>query len=654
MCKAFCSHSICWRRIWSSRGKLHGSNNALHPVLTDYLQNNIVQTVATAAGGLSNVFVSAMPALYQLKLLTTPLQDFWQITMLTAIGAYFGLFFATPLREFFVVSAARDLKLIFPSSFATATTIRSMHMASGGAKLARQKMKSLSVAFCWAMLSRLVSQFAIGILWDWHPFTWLYLLTGSKYALAFESWGWYIEWSSAFIGSGMLVGMNVAVSFVAGSFLAWGVIGPLLVSKNIAFGKPASSSSLWEDLISYHSLSPEFASPDHPSPRYWLLWPGIACMIAVSFTEIACQWRLLLISAKALCRMILQICSRKRRPSHPKHSNGESNEQDSFKGRIKLRMWLPGLILTLVMACIVLKYRFNMPLSEVLLAMFLAFFFSFLAVQSTGATDITPLTAASKASQVVLGAATKGEGWSMLQAQRLNLIGGALASIGANQAAGKSVWRIEGRSELTLQKDLTGDFRVGFLLGTSPKLQWYAQSIGTLMAVFLAPAIFVLFATAYPCILIESPESCPFAAPSVSAWRAVAVAVTEPDFTIPESSKTFSIVFALFGATSVLIRNCVLTGAWRWTRRYSPNMMIVSLAFLLPSTIYATAMLMGSCLARIWQKKYPYTFAAFGATVAAGLMAGEGIGGAIHATLTLLGVPYERWSTAILCPGDIC
>jgi hypothetical protein len=59
---------------------------------------------------------------------------------------------------------------------------------------------------------------------DWHPVTWLYLLTGSKYALGLESWGWYIEWTPAFIGSGMLVGMNVAVSFVAGSFLAWYVV----------------------------------------------------------------------------------------------------------------------------------------------------------------------------------------------------------------------------------------------------------------------------------------------------------------------------------------------------------------------------------------------------------------------------------------------
>ncbi len=84
----------------------------------------------------------------------------------------------------------------------------------------------------------MLSQFAIGILWvsakllkfvnestyaqqDWHPLTWLYLLSGSKAILGLESWGWFIEWTPAFLGSGMLVGMNVAVSFVGGSILAW-------------------------------------------------------------------------------------------------------------------------------------------------------------------------------------------------------------------------------------------------------------------------------------------------------------------------------------------------------------------------------------------------------------------------------------------------
>jgi hypothetical protein len=34
--------------------------------------------------------------MYQLNLLETPAKDFWRITMLTALGGYFGLFFATP------------------------------------------------------------------------------------------------------------------------------------------------------------------------------------------------------------------------------------------------------------------------------------------------------------------------------------------------------------------------------------------------------------------------------------------------------------------------------------------------------------------------------------------------------------------------------
>lgn len=61
-------------------------------------ENNIIQTAAMASGGLSNVFVSAYPALYQLHLLKTPKEDFWRIVSLTAVGGYFGFFFATPRK----------------------------------------------------------------------------------------------------------------------------------------------------------------------------------------------------------------------------------------------------------------------------------------------------------------------------------------------------------------------------------------------------------------------------------------------------------------------------------------------------------------------------------------------------------------------------
>lgn len=54
--------------------------------------------------------------------------------------------------------------------------------------------------------------------------------------------------------------------------------------------------------------------------------------------------------------------------------------------QVEIWMWLPGLIAVLFITCVVMKMEFNMPIVEVLLALFLAFFFSFLAIQATGAT----------------------------------------------------------------------------------------------------------------------------------------------------------------------------------------------------------------------------------------------------------------------------
>ena len=53
-------------------------------------ENNIVQTSATAAGGLSSVFISGIPALYYLDLLGTPQGDFTRLIPLTIVGGYFG------------------------------------------------------------------------------------------------------------------------------------------------------------------------------------------------------------------------------------------------------------------------------------------------------------------------------------------------------------------------------------------------------------------------------------------------------------------------------------------------------------------------------------------------------------------------------------
>lgn len=79
-------------------------------------ENVIVQTTATAAGGFGGIFVSAIPAMYQLDLLSEdPVDDFARLLTFTIVCAYYGLFFATPLRKFFLIYVARELRLIFPT-----------------------------------------------------------------------------------------------------------------------------------------------------------------------------------------------------------------------------------------------------------------------------------------------------------------------------------------------------------------------------------------------------------------------------------------------------------------------------------------------------------------------------------------------------------
>jgi uncharacterized oligopeptide transporter (OPT) family protein len=459
----------------------------------------------------------------------------------------------------------------------------------------------------------------------------------------------------------MLVGLNVALSFFAGSVIAWGIIGPTLVHYEVAFGKIRQPEEY--GVMNFASFNPPFSSKDTPSPRYWLLWPGVLAMIVISFTELLLQWKIIAFAFKAagkgIGKGLYDISYKAGKEIKFLRKAKESEVKDLVEDPArpeeipKMWMWAPGLIATIICMCVVMGVQYDMPVGMSVLSIFLAFFFSFLAIQCTGVTDITPLTAASKASQIILGGATKGEGWGTEHAQRLNLLGGALANMGANQST-----------------DLTMDFRVGFLLRTPPIQQWYAQGIGTLVAVFVAPAMFRLFMKAYPCI-INMDDVCPFSYPSVAAWRATAIAVTDPTFPIPPSSGIFSIVFSIFGAGMSIVKHFFWVGEREWYRKYHPNMMCIALAFVLPQTycksltssdpetinysllmrlLDGTAMVMGALWSHFWNKKNKKTYEIYAYAIAAGLIAGEGIGGVINAIFQVASISGDTYGSTVACP----
>lgn len=87
-------------------------------------ENSIIQATAAGAGGLGGLFTAGLPAMYQLGLLSEdPSNDFPKMVTLTLICSFFGLCFAIPLRKFFIVNMARELRLVFPTPYVFRTPI---------------------------------------------------------------------------------------------------------------------------------------------------------------------------------------------------------------------------------------------------------------------------------------------------------------------------------------------------------------------------------------------------------------------------------------------------------------------------------------------------------------------------------------------------
>ncbi|KAG6888288.1 hypothetical protein C0995_009402 [Termitomyces sp. Mi166 len=569
-------------------------------------ENCTVQSAATASGGLGILFVSAIPAMYRLGLLSQfPQQDVGKLIALAASAGFFGVFFVIPLRRYYIVHQ----KLTFPTPAATAYTIRSLH-SNIGAIAARKKSLSLLYTFVTTFVYKVMTNYAPAIIFDWHIGWTLYRL-GFTSIISLENYGWYIEFTPAFFGAGMLSGNNASWSFFLGSVLAWGVIAPSLVKNGLAFGVEISDEY---PLMSYQALS--FKDPSlytsHPSPRYWLLWPGVMVMLLYSFSDI-------ILTALPLMTSMSRDTLNPKSWFRPKELDPEDEDQTPMEHRIPTLWWTVGLALSTIMCCAILATLFNMNVGEAILALILGFFFSFIGVQSAGQTDVNPVTTVAKASQLIFGGIGKGAHLALNPSQMLNLSAGVIAAGSAAQAC-----------------DMTGDLKTGYLLRAKPRNQFVAQLCGAVVAIFLTTGLFILFSKATPCIMYPPASGqCKYGAPSVAAWVAVAVAVSAPKLPIPASSGYTAIALGVASVITVIAKHYWIPKRYHC---YIPNWNAIGLGFVVPQVFYSIAMVFGCTFNTIWQRRNPAGFDMYMFAVAAGLVAGEGLGGVFQALLAIIGV----------------
>ncbi len=184
---------------------------------SNILENNIVQTQASAAGTLSSI-IFVLPALLMLGYWTG--FPFWQTTILCIAGGILGVIFTIPLRYAMVVNS----DLPYPEGVAAAEILRAGEQDTSDDTPAQSDASTgAKDIVIGGALSGIVA-----------------FLTGGLRVLADSAGYWFkagsaitqlpMGFSLALLGAGYLVGVAGGIAILLGIVIAWGAAVPILTS----------------------------------------------------------------------------------------------------------------------------------------------------------------------------------------------------------------------------------------------------------------------------------------------------------------------------------------------------------------------------------------------------------------------------------------
>lgn len=200
---------------------------------SNILENNMVQTQASAAGTLSAV-IFIIPGLLMIGYWQG--FAFWQTLMICACGGSLGVLFTIPLRRAMIVNS----DLPYPEGLAAAEILKvgsgntAAVQESGVKDIMSGSIVAAVIALCSSGFQVLSS--AINYWFTFGKIT-------SQLPLGF---------SSALLGAGYLIGIASGMAMLAGTVLAWGVFVPYLTSVlSPAAGQSASAfaSAVWAQKV---------------------------------------------------------------------------------------------------------------------------------------------------------------------------------------------------------------------------------------------------------------------------------------------------------------------------------------------------------------------------------------------------------------------
>lgn len=525
------------------------------------LENNCMQSTASSAGySTGGTMVSAIAALLMIRGEHLP---FFTLLLWTIFLAILGVMMAIPMKRQMI--NVEQLK--FPSGLAAAATLRSLYAAG---KEAAKKARSLGIS---ALTGGLVA-FARDNTFFWYPrlikipgmVNFPGMIGGQKLI------SWTISWdmSLILIAAGAIIGIRVAWSLLVGGLFNYAFLAPLMVEKGVI-----------KDL-GYRGIVS------------WSLWGGAAIMLSSGLLTFALQWRTIGRAFSGITKIFSASGS------------GGKDAQTAAMEEIEVpgKWFVSGMALGTIGVVLVQVISFSIHWWMGIVSVIMSFFLAVVACRATGETDITPIGAMGKITQLFYGVVEPANITTNLMT----------ASVTAGTASSSA--------------DLLTDLKSGYLLGANPRKQFIAQFLGIFAgALIIVPVFYIVVPT--PNVL----GGTEFPAPAAQVWKGVAELLAHGLSSL-DVTERWALVFGSLVGILIPTLERLLPGRFR---PFLPSAMGLGLAFVIP--FYNTlSMFVGALLAWILFKKNKEVADRYTIPVASGLIAGESLMGVLIAILGASGI----------------
>jgi putative OPT family oligopeptide transporter len=328
------------------------------------LENNAMQSIATAAGYMTSPLVASLPAYMLVTGVAIPPS---QVIPWVICVSLLGVLVAFPLKKRFV----NDEQLPFPEGFAAGVVMDNLHSTAASEGLFKAKVLAAGgalSAFVQLLRSEKVMHFvrlpflAIPEYWDELVYK---VATPRLAGIPFRDLNIRADSSLVMFGTGGLMGVKAGGSLLVGGLVNYFVLAPWMMSRGIIEG------------AGYRNIT------------RWSLWWGVAMMTTASLYTFFSKPSLLIGSFRRM-----------------RGGRGQGDVLGHIELPLRVSAWGVPLVGVAIVAMGHAFFGVEWWLGAI--AIPLVFIFAIIAVNSTGLTSITPIGAMGKLTQLTYGALAPG------------------------------------------------------------------------------------------------------------------------------------------------------------------------------------------------------------------------------------------------------